>query len=359
MTRAVRRVIAWVAFAAVFCGAAWWAAQIARDEPTASAAETAASNVDPSPPKALNSAAPANAASQILEIGDYRANAAGLPPTSAPLAVQIPDLRAAAARGNATAACRLAAIGMQCGNARAFGLPDMPPASKAEMRATEENLRNQYGNLSLDGLPLQYRAYAQRRLDTSAMVELDSLNRMRNWSQRCSEAPTIAHEETLTALRQAALAGEPTSMVHYAGGVWMAYFVSGSLGMGFDRRGQGMDWVRSPAFDQWRREAPAVRREGLERGDPEMLFLELAPLAVSNSLGPLSTVERAAAVRSYATLIGGQTAESTLSLGLSPKHAEEADRLADAWVARSRERGRNVEDASTLLIDIAGVPTCD
>ncbi|WP_297864990.1 hypothetical protein [Silanimonas sp.] len=293
----------------------------------------------------------ADSPSPALVIGEYRPDTAGLPPIDAPLAAQIPALRDAADRGNATAACRLAVIGSQCLRARSIGV-SLTSGQSAEMtRQIEENLRQQYAGISLEGLPERYRAYAQRRLDTQALQEFDSLRGLDAWGRRCADAPPISHDEILDSLRQAALAGEPDSMVTYASGLWMADF-SVNLATGFGGNNAGGGWLRSPAFDQWRRDAAAVRRAALERGDPEMLWFEFAfaDRAGLRPIEPADPIDSAAALRAYAAVISGHAPESTAALGLSPEEAAEADRRSDAWATRARERGRRAEDVTDGLL---------
>jgi hypothetical protein len=354
----MNRTRAWIATGVVIAlsigAASWWrserAAQKAIDDPAATPVAEAAPR---------DSAAPASTALPALVIGEYRPDTAGLPPVDAPLAVQIPELKAAAARGNATAACRLADIALQCAAARVFPVV-AGEASAEEQRAMEDNLREQYGDVSLDALPAWYRDHARRRLDTLAMSEMDMATGWRARGQRCEGAPAVSHDEIAAALRQAALAGEPTSMVRYASGLWWTELAMSTVGMGFGNRGPGMDWLRSPGFDQWRRDAAAVRRAGLERGDPEMLYAQFA-FPSTTGLRPLAAedpVESAAALRAYALLARGETVESTRSLGLSSEQAAEADRRADAWAARGRERGRRAEDVTDRMLARGG-STCD
>lgn len=337
---------------------AWaWLERAPRDVAVVAIADAGTSTPEPAP----GTPRPAKSAPALV-IGEYRPDRTGLPPGDAPLATQIPELRAAAARGNATAACRLAEIGFQCGTARALRFADIGPPSDAERRQMEDNLRQQFGDVSLGALPQRYRAYARRYLDTMAMSEMDWVTRSREWGERCEGAPDIDAGETLAALRQAALAGEPASMARYASGMWMTEFAAGTLAMGFTQRGPGMDWLRSAGFEQWRRDAVAVRRAGLERGDPEMLHIEFAfsDAAGLFPLAPADPIEGAAALRAYAALIGGHSPESTLSLGLSTRQAEEADRLSDAWADRARERGRQGDvDVAVGRLIARGESACD
>lgn len=64
-------------------------------------------------------------------------------------------------------------------------------------------------------------------------------------------------------LRQAAHAGEPEAMLRYA------------QGEGFGLWGDSFDYLRSPHFDTWRREAPAMLDALLEAGYPEAAFTRM------------------------------------------------------------------------------------
>ena len=331
-------------------GAWWWMVRSSTPTGIAEAALGLPSVVETMAPS--TTAGTAGSAMPAFTIGEYRADASGLPPIDAPLAAQIPALRDAAARGNATAACRLAVIGSRCLRARAISASPTPGQSAAMTRQIEENLRQQYADTSLEGLPERYRTYAQRRLDTEALQELDRFQSLDAWGRRCADVPPIQHDEILASLRQAALAGEPDSMVNYASGLWMAEFSINNFLSGFGGSGPGGGWLRSPEFDQWRREAAAVRRTALERGDPEMPWFQFIArdLRSFHPIEPADPIDSAAALRAYAAVIGGHAPESTAALGLSPEEAAEADRRSDAWAARARERGRRAEDVTDGLL---------
>lgn len=78
-------------------------------------------------------------------------------------------------------------------------------------------------------------------------------------------------------LRQAAHAGEPEAMLRYASGE------------AFGVPGDSFDYLRSPHFDTWRREAPAMLEALLEAGYPEAVVVRM--LASQAMLGgPLYSV---------------------------------------------------------------------
>ncbi|KFL35751.1 hypothetical protein [Arenimonas donghaensis] len=64
-------------------------------------------------------------------------------------------------------------------------------------------------------------------------------------------------------LRQAAHAGEPEAMLRYA------------QGEGFGMSGASFDYLRSPRFDTWRREAPAMLEALVKAGYPEALVTRM------------------------------------------------------------------------------------
>jgi len=64
-------------------------------------------------------------------------------------------------------------------------------------------------------------------------------------------------------LRQAAHAGEPEAMLRYA------------QGEGFGMSGASFDYLRSPRFDTWRREAPAMLDALVKAGYPEALVARM------------------------------------------------------------------------------------
>lgn len=357
MTTARRWLATSLVIALGLCAGAWWRLQ-REGHPSAVAAASDPTSIEPVAAK-TNALGLPGAAPEVLVIGEYRPDTAGLPPISATLALQIPELRTAAAEGNATAACRLAEIGLQCAFHRQFSEPW--PDDPAVQRSVEEEFNRSTVDADFGALPDSLRDYAQQRIEVDAMAYLDNAAVLRAWHRRCQGAPQLNASETLAVLRQAALAGEPRSMVRYAHADWMIYFIGAASVGGFSGKGPGMAWTRSPAFDQWRSEALSVRRAGLERGDPEMLQRAINPV-LQQPLRPLGTpdpLEFASALRAHAILVTGRNPESTAALGLSPELAREADRLSEAWAARSRERGRSAEAALLHQHDSSEVPACD
>ena len=74
---------------------------------------------------------------------------------------------------------------------------------------------------------------------------------------RCSQLLDRHLDRHFDWLRQAAHAGEPEAMLRYA------------RGEGFGISGESFSYLRSPHFETWRREAPAMLQSLLEAGYPE------------------------------------------------------------------------------------------
>lgn len=80
---------------------------------------------------------------------------------------------------------------------------------------------------------------------------------------RCEELLGQHLDRHFDLLRQAAHAGEPEAMLRYA------------MGEGFGLHGASFDYLRSPGFDTWRREAPAMLQSLLEAGYPEAVIYRM------------------------------------------------------------------------------------
>ena len=94
---------------------------------------------------------------------------------------------------------------------------------------------------------------------------------------RCEELLGQHLDRHLDLLRQAAHAGEPEAMLRYA------------MGEGFGLHGASFDYLRSPGFDTWRREAPGMLQSLLEAGYPEAVIYRM--LANEPGLGgPLANL---------------------------------------------------------------------
>ncbi|WP_290589830.1 hypothetical protein [Arenimonas sp. SCN 70-307] len=131
-------------------------------------------------------------------------------------------------------------------------------------------------------------------------------------------------------LRQAAFAGEPEAMLRYA------------LGEGFGMPGESHAYLRSPDFDTWRREAPAMLQTLFEAGYPEVLvFLMVSPDPLMggqlHKLLPPDPVRERAYVELLAKLVDDGAEAASLAALLArpedPAVRDQARALATQWHA--------------------------
>ncbi|HEY9143974.1 MAG TPA: hypothetical protein VIM90_08080, partial [Arenimonas sp.] len=80
---------------------------------------------------------------------------------------------------------------------------------------------------------------------------------------RCAELLARHGDRHLEWLRQAAHAGEPEAMLRYA------------AGEAFGVHGASFDYLRSPGFENWRREAPGMLQAVIEAGYPEAVIYRM------------------------------------------------------------------------------------
>lgn len=147
----------------------------------------------------------------------------------------------------------------------------------------------------------------------------------------CADLTPALHQRAFDFTRQAALAGEPEAIVRYATGQALA--------------GNGMapnTFLRSPHFDTWRGEAPALL-EGLEQsGDPQAVLALLMATSEGSNLALLMPPDpvRDTAYRLLANrLFGEHTALANFHMPNIPaQQRREAEALARAW---HRERFGN------------------
>lgn len=111
-------------------------------------------------------------------------------------------------------------------------------------------------------------------------------------SPRCEQLLAGHVDRHFDLLRQAANAGEPEAMLRYA------------MGEGFGISGDSFSYLRSPHFDTWRREAPAMLQSLLEAGYPEAVIYRMM---ANDSLmgGPMANLIQPDAVqdRAYSELL--------------------------------------------------------
>lgn len=212
-----------------------------------------------------------------------------LPPHDARVQDVLPTLQARADAGDGIAACRLSIELMRCQiHARKF------PNELARLERQLPELRG--------------------RGDAPAIAEVEAkLARALATDAACARLPEGLADRAQHYLRAAAMAGEPESRFRYASGA------------GFDDTG-GYDYLLTPAFDQWRREAEAMMRQTLADGRPEA-SLVLA-FAYGNDLGLLAglVADDPALARTHLALAKRVYGESLAAFPIPlPQAAEQVD----------------------------------
>lgn len=141
----------------------------------------------------------------------------------------------------------------------------------------------------------------------------------------CDALPASLRGRGFDFLRQAALAGEPEAIVRYANGEALT-----------PQAMQPYAFLRTPRFDTWRAEAPALVKALQQSGRPEAV---LVMLIANDSAGHLSLITppdpvQDAAYRLLARRLFGEP-ESLhrfkVPSGLTPEQQHEAEQRAEAW----------------------------
>ncbi|KFN50790.1 hypothetical protein [Arenimonas composti] len=175
-----------------------------------------------------------------------------LPSPSLPLAEQLGPLQQRAAAGDGKAACRLAMQLLRC---------DVANRLTAGMHAQSAALEQ-----ALDTMPADQLEQLQLLLERHGAVVDD-----------CAAVPAGLAAQRGTLLRQAALAGEIDAILLYAYGAHLDFGhdapIDGGRPRPRDPTGQPRDysWLRDPAFDAWKREAPALLHAAFAAGSVDAL----------------------------------------------------------------------------------------
>lgn len=180
-----------------------------------------------------------------------------LPPLDMPLGAVIEDLKRRADRGEAGAACRLAAEWTHCAKL------------ESQLEGSEAALRNQ------ERIALRLAAgegAARMRVSAEAIERgidfaQSRVDRSKRELAHCDGVPAARPDEITRYWRQAALAGHLPSMRNYA------------VGNGF-RRNEILDNL--PALAVYRQEAERIARQAVDRGDLR------AAIALAGAYSPLS-----------------------------------------------------------------------
>ncbi len=158
------------------------------------------------------------------------------------LPVEVRDLVALADAGDERAACRLGSLLAQCG----LIAPEYYSDKVVEVMHREESIAMDKGDLE-----------AANRAAAAMLLA-------RTRQQRCSGLPDEMLALASPYLRQAAVAGDREAMVRYLRGEAFS-----TIGMSESQP------LRSPHFDQWRREALGMLQGQLAQGSPEAVLLLL------------------------------------------------------------------------------------
>lgn len=224
-----------------------------------------------------------------------------LPPRDARLPDIATNLQSRADAGDRKAACRLGIELLRC-----------------------DRLLKVQADKSVDGIVVAELALeAQGKLDQAN--EYASVNlRYYELAEACSALPGDLLAQGPRYLRQAALAGEPEAMLRYADGQSLDW-------------GNGYRYLRTPEFDLWRTEAPAILQRALSAGRPEAVHL--LHQAYSNDQGTLQSLFAQDPMRAHAyfmlqrRLFGSSRVlpEALVPEALDAGQLRQAEQLADQW----------------------------
>jgi hypothetical protein len=293
----------------------------------------------------------------------YVPDSRGLPPSSAPLRESHQALTAAAAAGNATAACRLAFAAMHCWSALdASGAAAV--AAQSESNYAEDRTISALSARRIAQAPPALRDYVRERIEAIELARAMEGDTLREQVRRCAGAPSVRSNDVAALLRQAALAGQPDAVAAYARGDWLMTIVGWNAARTPDRPPPPLEIFRDPTFREWRREAAAIETAGLEAG----LLTVIESAAMPNRVGWLDQlvaydpVRQAAALRTLAARVGSSAPPSTRTLGLDIEQARDADQLSERWIAAAAERDAVVDSqrlpANTMMM-LGRLPTCE
>lgn len=293
-----------IAVLATCAGVWWWTHD--RDPPPAPAAPAVGERAEP--------AETAGVASSIEPAP--RTAPQPLPPRDAPIASIALTLQQRADGGDSLAACRLGIELLRCRQvvhherSRPFLVERLERAEKDGEAAYAQTLR---------GRDADYTRLAQS----------------------CTELPAGLRDRGGAYLRQAARAGEPEAMLRYA------------HGQAFDPK-DGYQYLASPDFDHWRREAPAMLQQALAMGRPEAVHLLHAAHASDEGMLQALVPNDPVSARTYAMLAtrlqgaGGPRLGGRLEVvKLTPEQFRHASERSGEWHQRYFG-GRRIDGAHAL-----------
>lgn len=233
-----------------------------------------------------------------------------LPAPGLPLAEQLDALVARADAGDGHAACRLAMRLQRCGHAS---------------RVVERLHAHMAG---FDAVVARETPERAARLD-------DMLDAHQSALRDCAGLSPALQSRAGEYLRQAALAGVPDAMISYAAGHHLDFgggvaYVGAGGGFGGDYA-----WLRDPAFETWRREAPRMMDAALADGRLDAVHLlhiayfpERGPLLPLRLILPADPVRAAALERLQQLLFNSR---GLTRVDVTPAQAHDAAELAGRW----------------------------
>jgi hypothetical protein len=247
-----------------------------------------------------------------------------LPPLDAPLDAVAADLLRRADAGDSAAACRLGIELLRCQQLQelTFGNPNYDAGLQNAAHLAEQ------GSVEAAEAALRIGERDARRRAACAQL-----------------APaTIARGQEL--LRAAAIAGEPEAQLRYADGTGLFALAR-------------HNYITTPEFDRWRREAPMMLRRALAAGRPEAVLLLAGGYGGGDGMiqGLLADDPRQAqAYRLLATRLLGAAADARLEqwrplrpMPLDAADQADAERLAATW---HRELFGDATYAADTLLDL-------
>lgn len=326
--------------------------------------ERTTANAGTPPPPTSDPSSQTTLSTPPMALPIHQRDTRGLPPVDAPLRESLHALRAAAAAGNATAACRLALAAMDCWREQ----QTRRPAGRSAVDIANAESGRAYMAAALQRRvqqnPEVLRRYAVAKAHEieQSFAREDAMSGVR--ARHCEGAPLVDSGEVATLLRQAAEAGQPEAVAAYAHGRWLEAIVAINAARTPAQTPLALELFRDPTFLAWRRDAAAFHTAGLEAGLLPVIEMEAIPNRVSwlDQVVVRDRVRQAAAVRTLAALVGSSAPPSTATLGLGAQEALEADRLSQRWIDAARVREARAGTARISADLVSAAPTvhaCD
>lgn len=228
------------------------------------------------------------------------------------------------------------------------GEPDA--ACEAAITLMQCQLLDQFGHVRIQALETAEReAEAAGNLKDANMAASELLatkSRLRS----CREMPMLTTGQGRRYLRQAALAGVPEAVIRYANGE--------SLGIHLNDYGS----INTPAFDEWRQQAPVLVQQAFQAGNPATVLMQVSVRGTQPAqfavLMPPDELRDYAMLRLAQSLFGNDPALARYRLppGLDADQRDAAEAQAAKW-HDEHFRGRRVRlaDHTASLMPVNGL----